>query len=796
MCKTFYTIITLLLSLFGVFSHAGVIALEDGQSYVLSPELEYSVDSSGAVTAQQLYTDPTLLNFRPLLDFATPATKEVVWFRVSLQNTEENQQDYIINFNDVLFEELELNYLLQGELVQQRAGLNYAFSQWPIQHQFVAMPLTIAAGDSIELYFKIYTTNTPLIYPVISSTTEFAVNTSKSLIISLLFLGVGFGICIFMAIFVPIAMPNAQAYGFLVYLVLSILTIMGFSGVFQYLLDDSPEWHKFLMIVLLGLNFISMMAMVNLFFRVYQLNRWLHGCYLSMSATVLITISCYYWLGGYETMIRLMVVMIFSVYVLLIFTSVLKIYQGYPNAGRFLFAMVIYFCSCSYAIFASYGYLPYSPLIRHSVGFGIIIQSIIVCWTIAVMASVEKERALKLAQEVAIAKAASQEKSDLLATMSHEIRTPVNGVLGMAQMLESTQQSVQQAHFTRVILNSGNMLLAVISDILDFSKIEAGKMELEHEPFNLRAVADYTETIFTSQSLSKSIEFTVHLADDCPVDLCGDTIRLQQVLNNLLSNAFKFTERGKINVYMGLLSRQEDRVMLIFSIFDTGIGIAKPMQSQLFDAFVQADRSTTRTYGGTGLGLSISQRLVRMMGGKIGVNSELGRGSEFWFTASFQLVSDRVAYRGQEALYRGSTQSSLSTEAGEGAEIKLLVAEDNPVNQQVIIAMLNKLGVVPTMVDDGQQALEQYQRQSPVLKAVIMDLEMPHKDGYAATREIRQLEQRDDLPAIPIIAITANVMDDNILRCYEAGMNEVLTKPVRLVELERVLKKFAVLEVC
>ena len=390
-----------------------------------------------------------------------------------------------------------------------------------------------------------------------------------------------------------------------------------------------------------------------------------------------------------------------------------------------------------------------------------------------------KSRSEALAR-VIDAQAASQVKSEFLATMGHEIRTPLNGVLGIAQVMGADELSERQRGRLSVIQSSGESLLAILNDLLDISKIEAGKLELELVDFSLSEIAKGVHALFNAAASVKGIAFKLAIADSALGDYCGDPARLRQVLYNLVSNAVKFTHHGEVCVTIAYENDQ-----LGIDVRDTGIGIPLDRQSGLFEKFVQADASTTRRYGGTGLGLAISNQLVTAMNGALSVSSTEGLGT--LFTATIPLVKLASATPANACT---EAEAPIRTAAVEEV-LRVLVAEDNATNQLVIKLMLNQMGVSPAIVENGRAAVDA--SSSEDWDIILMDIQMPEMDGVAATREIRQRELSKGARRTPILALTANTMTHQAKEYMTVGMDGLISKPISAAELftalETVLEK-------
>ncbi|MCX6281198.1 MAG: ATP-binding protein [Bacteroidetes bacterium] len=400
-----------------------------------------------------------------------------------------------------------------------------------------------------------------------------------------------------------------------------------------------------------------------------------------------------------------------------------------------------------------------------------IIGLIGISWDITERKHYESE--LRYSKE--LAEAGTMAKNEFIASISHEFRTPMNGILGLAEILRTTALDENQMDHLKGIITSAENLLVLVNDLLDFSAIEAGKMELDFHPFMLDRVLEDIFQMLNLKAREKSLDFSVKIADAVPTHLVGDSQRLRQIIINLANNAVKFTDQGKIEIRISLENRSADRALLRFEVIDTGIGIPPEAKDSLFKVFSRIKQNQHKLIAGTGLGLSICKKLTDLLGGEIGVESMLGAGSTFWFILPFELSGIKVfdpfkTETFQELLYTGQ---------------KVLVAEDNLINQKIVCFQLRRMGFEVELADNGQSAYEKYTGGS--FDVVVLDIQMPLMDGYQVAKAIR-IKEQNTFKHIPIIALTANAMKGDRELYLAAGMDGYVSKPFTAETLQQAIQ--------
>ena len=881
-------------------------------------------------------------------------SKSAFWLRVSLQTQHyQHTVPRLLEIAYPLLDDVQIYLVSQQQVVQHwQLGDNWVFEQRVIPHHLFIVPLDLAAQQQYQLYIRVQSTSGLQIPIVLWPEREFWQHDQ----VRQLLLGCFYGSLIIMMAYNFFIWLSVRERSYLFYVIfvisfgLLLATIDGFS--FQYVWPNALWWNNHAIVIILNITLALSLAFSKNFLRTKQYNPKLNKI-LTAYMSLMFGMAALSFYFPYHIMIVITLLLSLGTALLVIITGILNWRAGHRAARFFVGSWLLLAAMVILYDLSQLNIIPKSNFTNLAVQIGEWCEVLLLSFALADRINlsrqqeqeaqallIEEERRvnaereqhlqtkLKAQEEEIRAKQAidqaqseSRAKSLFLATMSHEIRTPMNGVLGMTELLLATELNQQQEQFVRVIENSGNALLNIINDILDYSKIEAGKMDIEYVDMDLDALLLECASIFSLTAEQKRLEFLASIAPHTPVFIKSDPTRLKQILLNLLSNAFKFTHRGCISLRVDI-SQQAGQSYLHFKVSDTGIGMSQAQLSRLFQAFTQADASTTRQFGGTGLGLSISHRLVELMAGSMTVESVLGEGTRFNVSLPYQQASSDFAHdhfvpltalqgvkilfvddstefaqlmveqaqawgmiaqtvaNGQQALevLRAAQQQGQAfdivsldmrmpdmtglevalamaqdpalqatkrilltamritpntdelTQAGLSLVIQkpasanslrdallnllgcqeqyrsssekrqdlsmvkqilrnkhVLIAEDNQVNQMVIVGMLKRLEMTADVCQDGKQALAQYQQQNRHYDLVLMDCEMPEMDGYQTTQHIRDFEHQFNIKPVTIVALTAHAMRDQQQRCLQAGMDDFLTKPLAFERLKQLL---------
>ncbi|MCW8196433.1 response regulator [Proteobacteria bacterium 005FR1] len=759
------------------------------QSFGLKPHTEYFLDHTTDLTIDDIRqiaaNQPE--RFQPFTGEGVALhlgyTPDAVWFKTTVRNTLDRDHDVVFDINYPHVNRVAIFQFHGDELIsEQVGGDSYSLDQRHYRSRGIAFPVELAAGATYDFYFRVRTPGLVSLPVTVSSESTFFQQQHMADLVLYVIFGLYLGFFIY---HLMVYADNRE----LVYLAFGAATLgrlaydLYASGEGQFLTANAIYWNN------LAFAYLGCLASAAaLWFHAEFLNLRVHSrahYYAIMGYALAFLLGAQY--GYFVDYYFFLVVGLLQLAmpIVLCASSLPWVLRGHRPAKIYLLGSALTLIALFLSNLSMLGITPTVPNLPIYSALGFCLSFVVFSYSVSSKIKELSQQQQAALYEAESARARDSAKSEFLAHMSHEIRTPLNGVLGMIQLLSSTRLDREQANYVKVINSSGRTLLGIVNDILDYSRIEAGRLSIERIPFDLRELCWELENLF-SQTGKQSVAFTVSIDPALPRWVVGDPARIRQILINLVGNAYKFTAEGTVDL---VVRRLNDSGLVRLSVADTGIGISRQHQERLFASFEQTREDIHRQYGGTGLGLAICKRLTGLMEGSIGVDSEPGLGSTFWLELPLPEATDLSALDTTTSFVpeiRPNVLGNLS--------LHLLVAEDNAVNQMVVEKLINKLGHHCVVVSDGCEAVEEIRRAHHRYDLVLMDCDMPRKDGYQAALEIREYEQAHNLVRVPIIALTAHAVDQHRDKSIYYGMDDHLVKPLQLEALQTILQKHCVME--
>lgn len=714
------------------------------------------------------------------------------WFLLELEN-QSYESNWHLSVGRPHLDWLEL-WLLDAEgnpLDYREAGTRFPFGQRPVDHPSVVFPLELSPGESYSVLLRAegeYVLDMPA---TLMDWQTFRDRHNRLYLVHGGYAGLILVMCLF-NLLLFLSIRDRSYLWYVLYLGvfgLMVLTREGLS--YQFLWPNSPWWnhHSITVLNMLTLSFSVFFARHFLELHRYRprLDRWLY--WLGIAALIAAPLS----LMAFQTWVRISAAVAVPWVVAVVVIAALQMRAGYTSARYFMLAFIaVAIAACLYVL-KNHEIIPAVAPLEYALQIGTSLEALLLSFALAhrmTLLKQENERIQREANEALEERVqertrelneALNARSEFLAVMSHEIRTPLNGIMGTVDMLRDSGLDESQKHHLHIIEQSSNSLLELIDDVLDYARIEAGKMPIEQQRFELDRLVGECVDLFSHRAQLNSNRLEMAIDGNAGDLSLGDPVRLRQVLSNLISNAVKFTQNGKIRVALHREEANPDYVY--FEVEDTGIGMPREKLKQLFEHFHQLDNSSTRRYGGTGLGLAICRQLVEIMGGEIGVDSEEGKGSRFWFRLPLPHIDEEQTAEDERQADTGAADDEPST-----APARLLVVDDNQINLTVAEGLCRGLGHEVELAEGGMEAIALLMDAGKTFDLVLMDCEMPDMDGFETVRRIRELQDKGRVPSVPVVALTAHAVPDKIRACHEAGMISHIAKPISREKLNRELR--------
>ena len=885
-------------------SHGSTLVLNKSvQNKSVIQHLSYFSEANGAATAIEVLGK----EFKPF------DKKEInygfqhygMWFQLDVYNEVDNFETYILEFGYSLLDKIDVYVVdTQGNIQEAyQLGDTKEYQKRIIHLPSYAVPIELERYEQKRIYFYIKTKSSFRAPVHVSHIVNYLTLISDQQIVQGIFYGVAFGLLMY-NLFLTIYLREPSYVYYLFFIISCIVFVASIDGNGFRVWGESLYWQQYSTYVMAHIAVITGLLFACSLLEIPRKTWMFRSAMFMVAAHGLGVALCFFGDVMFSALYLILTAMLGTL--VLITLGIVRARQGYGPAMNFLFGWGAFLLGVITLGLSGLGIFQKTIWANYSFQLGVAAQLVLLSLGLARRINLLKDQERTASEAVIVAQSENKAKSEFLAKMSHEIRTPMSGVLGMVELIKDTPLNEQQNRYIDTIYHSGEALLGVINDILDYSKIESGKLNLEKIDFNVENLVSECAALLNIKMLEKNIEFIGKFDSQVPRAIKGDPTRVRQILLNLLSNAWKFTDEGSIVIHVSRLEENET-AKIRFAISDSGIGIDEEQQKKLFQSFSQADSSTTRKYGGTGLGLAICKQLSELMGGGIGVESVAGQGSTFWFTieehicedtqaeeipeqVSILLVDQSIQYL--ETMAMELTQKSIEVSIAKNSEealasverasqgsmydaiivngllpevkglhliqslnqkfnlprkttllmitpetkpdnrhkqqagidlvvdkpptatlllnelrqlknwntpsdnnqllnndayqdLTILVAEDNSVNQMVLKGMLKKLGATAQFVNDGKEVLAV--AESASFDIIFMDCEMPVMDGYAATQALRQ---RASFNNIPLVALTAHAMLEQKEKCIACGMNDHLSKPLKLEELKDTLDRW------